>query len=57
MSNKFEFKEDSLFDDDGISLFSLSDTVLSACFGCAKSYRKSLKFETLLRGDVIIHWE
>jgi hypothetical protein len=43
MSNSIQFKEDSLFDDEEISLFNLSDTVFSACLGCAGSYRKSRK--------------
>ena len=43
MSNIIEFKEDSLFDDDGISLFASRHGTLSACLNCAESYRNSVK--------------
>src|ERR1700722_16010633 len=44
MSDKDQFSEDdALFDDEEISLFSLSETALSAFLSCAESYCKSLK--------------
>src|ERR1700722_9397510 len=44
MSDKDQLsEEDVLFDDEEITLFSLSETVPTAFLGCAESYRKSLK--------------